>query len=176
MHEIAEENVQVLTQLMGLIGCISAADYQQHAGLHRQQTIGKHVRHIIDHYEAFLRCSRASSPMLVSYEHRQREELVETVPAVASDRMRRLCEHLQQFTGSDLHNAVQVEYPTVRRTSTLNSSVGRELTFLASHTIHHMAIIGLLAEQLGLQPDPGFGVHPSTQRHWEEQESLEAAI
>jgi uncharacterized damage-inducible protein DinB len=175
MNQLAEENVQILEQLIDLVRGMSAAQYQRPFGLQGQQTIGKHVRHIVDHYESFLRHSPATGPMLVNYEHRLREASLETTPGVACDRLRKLCDNLQQLLDADLQNAVQVEYPTNRATSSLSSSVGRELTFLSSHTIHHMAIIGLLAEQLDLQAEPDFGVAPSTRRHWQQQERLAAA-
>jgi len=41
--------------------------------------------------------------------------------------------------------------------------------FLASHTIHHMAIIGMLAEQAGVEVGAEFGVHPSTLRYLQRQ-------
>jgi uncharacterized damage-inducible protein DinB len=176
MNQLAEENVQVLEQLIELVSGMSAAHYQQPFGRQGQQTIGKHVRHVVDHYESFLRHSPATAPMLVNYEHRRREASLETVPDIACDRLRKLCGNLQQLLDADLPKAVQVEYPTTRDSSSLCSSVGRELTFLSGHTIHHMAIIGLLAEQLDLQPEPGFGVAPSTQRHWQKQERLAVAV
>ena len=51
------------------------------------------------------------------------------------------------------------------------TSVARELVFLASHTIHHMAIIGMLAEQAGVKVSADFGVHPSTLRYLQRQAS-----
>jgi hypothetical protein len=68
MNQLAEENVQVLEQLIELVRGMSAAQYQQHVGLQGQQTIGKHVRHVVDHYESFLRHSPATGPILVNYE------------------------------------------------------------------------------------------------------------
>ncbi|AFP29100.1 hypothetical protein MRBBS_0162 [Marinobacter sp. BSs20148] len=52
---------------------------------------------------------------------------------------------------------------------TVKTSVERELVFLASHTIHHTAIIGMLAEQAGVKVSSDFGVHPSTLRYLEGQ-------
>jgi uncharacterized damage-inducible protein DinB len=175
MNQLAEENIQVLEQLVELVGGMSAAQYQQPFGRQGQQTIGKHVRHIVDHCEAFLHHTQAEAPMVISYEYRRREALLETVPDIARHRILNLCDGLQQLDGISLQHAVQVEYPTNHGTSSLSSSVGRELTFLAAHTIHHMAIIGLLAEQLDLQPGPHFGVAPSTLRHWQRQESRAVA-
>lgn len=52
--------------------------------------------------------------------------------------------------------------------------MARELAFLTSQTIHHMAIIGLLAEQQGIPLAEDFGVHPSTLRHWQREVTLHA--
>jgi hypothetical protein len=42
------------------------------------------------------------------------------------------------------------------------SSAGRELQVLASHTTHHYALIALLLQARGIEVEPGFGVAPST--------------
>jgi len=44
----------------------------------------------------------------------------------------------------------------------VESSIQRELLFLQSHTIHHMALIQLLCERLGFTTDPEFAFSPST--------------
>ena len=45
------------------------------------------------------------------------------------------------------------------------STVGRELAYLLSHTIHHYALIRLLAYDHGVRLDAEFGVAPSTLKH-----------
>jgi len=175
MSELAEENVQVLAQLVELVARMRAPRYQQHFGSHSPHTVGKHVRHIIDHYEIFLHHLQNDSVATVNYENRLRDESLETVPAIACDRLQKICDHLLDLDDADRQSAVPVDHPTTRTSITLDSSVGRELAFLSSHTIHHMAIIGLLAEQMGLEPAPDFGVHPSTLRHWHRQRGRAAA-
>lgn len=170
MSELIEENIQVLSQLAQLVSTLSPDQYQQSFGLQGQHTMGKHVRHIIDHYQAFLLGLKETSPLRVNYEHRQREESLEREPQTVCCRLLTVCRSLEQL-GDDHHQGpVRLDYPTVTRVIEMNSSVGRELVFLSSHTIHHMAIIGLLAEQLGIQPARDFGVHPSTLRHWQREE------
>lgn len=41
--------------------------------------------------------------------------------------------------------------------------------FLQSHTIHHMALIGIMARLQGVTVPTGFGVAPSTRCYWAEQ-------
>ena len=51
----------------------------------------------------------------------------------------------------------------------VDTNMERELAFLSSHTIHHLAIMSLLAEARGVEIPPGLGVAFSTatfmQRH-----------
>ena len=42
------------------------------------------------------------------------------------------------------------------------TSVGRELAFVMSHTIHHLAVIALLLRDLGIEVPPRFGYAPTT--------------
>ncbi|UCF67889.1 MAG: DinB family protein [Acidobacteriota bacterium] len=58
--------------------------------------------------------------------------------------------------------------PPVDRRTWSRSSVGRELRFLLSHTVHHFAIIGLMLRMLGGEPPAAFGVAPSTLDYWKE--------
>jgi uncharacterized damage-inducible protein DinB len=43
--------------------------------------------------------------------------------------------------------------------------VGRELQFLASHTLHHYALIAALLRLQGVEPGEEFGVAPGTLEH-----------
>ena len=45
------------------------------------------------------------------------------------------------------------------------STVGRELAYVLSHTIHHNAIIGSMVKALGGVLPERFGYAPSTVRH-----------
>ncbi|MEK6687797.1 MAG: hypothetical protein AABZ01_04975, partial [Gemmatimonadota bacterium] len=49
--------------------------------------------------------------------------------------------------------------------SGFQSSLGRELLFLLSHTVHHFAVIRLLLQRQGTDSDPRLGVAPSTEAY-----------
>jgi hypothetical protein len=53
----------------------------------------------------------------------------------------------------------------VRRRVDQPSSVGRELLFLSSHTVHHWALVAALLRHQGIEPGVEFGVAPSTLDH-----------
>jgi len=176
MRRMIEENLHGVGQLKALIHRLSPQAYRQLLGAERQQAIGKHVRHIIDHYDAFLQSLRGDDTCYLDYEAREREATLERDPKVGCDRLERLQEALIALGSEyDSHDAIDLRHATGGAELACRTSVGRELVFLSSHAVHHMAIIGLLAEQMGIVPPKDFGVHPSTLRHWERQEARLAA-
>jgi uncharacterized damage-inducible protein DinB len=168
LDRIVEENVHAISQLVQLLDQIPGALYRQCFGARKQHVIGKHVRHIIDHYSALLAATSGAGELL-DYENRRRDLSLETDRRAARHFLQTIMYAFRcPFKGpSDRelfmrHNSAG-EYQTVK------TSVERELVFLASHTIHHMAIIGMLTEQAGVEISADFGVHPSTLRYLEGQ-------
>uniref|UniRef100_UPI003566A4C5 hypothetical protein n=1 Tax=Halomonas sp. TaxID=1486246 RepID=UPI003566A4C5 len=51
---LVEENLLTLSQLKDMVASLSPDIYQQAFGEYGRHTLGKHVRHIIDHYDALL--------------------------------------------------------------------------------------------------------------------------
>ncbi|MFC3284964.1 DinB family protein [Litchfieldella rifensis] len=167
MEALIEENLQTLSQLRYFVAELSPEPYRQALGDHGRHTLGKHIRHIIDHYDALLGEGTLPATATIDYEHRQRDTSLEQSPSRAAQRLAWIESRLQTLKQREpVHDAIQLVYPAGGSTLDLESSLGRELAFLTSHTIHHMAIIGLLAESLGIGLPEDFGVHPSTLRHW----------
>jgi DinB superfamily len=126
---------------------------------------GAHLRHVIEHDEALLlRPARAP----VDYDNRPRDRDLERCTLRARARLRRLQARLAGWQAVDLDQPVVVltrcgvhgefELSTV-------SSVGRELMFIASHTVHHFALLKVACEPLGVCFDLHFGKAPATLRH-----------
>jgi hypothetical protein len=46
------------------------------------------------------------------------------------------------------------------------STIGRELKFLSSHTVHHFAMIAMILTRQGYDPPKNFGVAASTLAFW----------
>lgn len=166
MEELIEENLQALSQLKHFVAELSPGPYRQALGNQGRHTLGKHVRHIIDHYDALLGEGTLPANATIDYEHRQRDTSLEQSPSRAVQRLAWIERRLQALKREPVHDTTRLAYPAGGSTMDLDSSLGRELAFLTSHTIHHMAIIGLLAESLGIGLSEEFGVHPSTLRHW----------
>lgn len=174
LEALIEESLHPLAQLRQFLNSLSPHHYQEVLGERKMHTLGKHVRHIIDHYDALLDKDISSFPDSLNYENRERDVALEQSPPLAVEHLRWIERGLQALKQGSATSHLSLTYPDDLTTLTLDSSLERELAFLTSHTIHHMALIGLLAESLGLRVPETFGVHPSTLRHWQ-RESLETS-
>lgn len=132
------------------------------------ESIGGHIRHIIEHYESLI--LRESDQ--INYDLRKRDEYLEQNANEVERRVRLL---IQELRGNIL---LQIEDPVSVSCSGGShgehlfanlSSVGRELCFLNSHCIHHLAIIKPICNQLDIPMDQYFGYAPSTIAYLESQ-------
>ncbi|MCG6658136.1 hypothetical protein HOP52_10255 [Halomonas campisalis] len=162
---LIEENLQALSQLRELVAELAPEHYRRPFGAQGRHSLGKHVRHIIDHYDALMAGAGVGR---LDYEARERDARLEDEPTLAAERLAELRADLVRIA-EPVSTPLSLGYPTegASVSLTLSTSLARELAFLTSHTVHHMAIIGLLAEQLDIALPEDFGVHPSTLRHWE---------
>lgn len=165
---IAHQNIHFLGQGLDLVQRIG--DLYAKPGPHGQASTGAHMRHVLDCYRCFLRglepvqVPTAAAP--VNYDDRERDPKVETDGAYASNVIRQLIAALERLKPSDLDRSlrVQVDAAAWNQDDAIwsSSSVGRELQFLLSHTVHHYAIMSLILRAEGFDPGAEFGVAPST--------------
>jgi uncharacterized damage-inducible protein DinB len=123
--------------------------------------IGAHYRHVLDHYQAFLRGLEQGR---IDYDARERDPRLEQSRAAALALTRECLAALDPLAGqADRDVLVQMETeadpaaPDWRR-----SSAGRELQFLCGHTVHHFALIRVLLPEAGFALGAEFGVAAST--------------
>jgi uncharacterized damage-inducible protein DinB len=126
-------------------------------------SVGEHVRHALDHIAALL--ARPPAAML-TYDRRQRGTDVETDPSAALRQILRLKAALVLCAARSHDEPLQVVSMVSGSGESLTSwsTLGRELAFVVSHTIHHQAMIALLLSFQGLQAPERFGYAPSTPR------------
>lgn len=128
-------------------------------------TIGSHFRHCLDFYVSFLRGLESGE---VDYDRRDRTPEWEAIPERILEALGRVIHDLERLAQGDPNLPLQVrgDGPPEEDPGWARSSIGRELQYLLSHTIHHYAIIGSILRSLGFEPGIDFGVAPSTLRHW----------
>lgn len=158
---LAEGNAAQLREGLALLGRLSDAQYAGDSALFGRGGVGAHVRHVLDHYACFLDGLAAG---LVDYDSRERERDVETDRELAVGRLERTLaalEGLEEPPERTLEVTVDAGSGALRATS----SVARELQFLASHTVHHFALVAAMLRAVGCEPGRDFGVAPSTLRY-----------
>ena len=123
--------------------------------------IGGHVRHCLDHVGALVTATRTG---MCAYDRRSRGTDVESRRMAALDRILDFEAELARIGEVMLDVPVDVETQIDTDGSMLvtTSTVGRELLFVTSHTIHHNAIINQLLASRGIDMGPRFGLAPAT--------------
>jgi uncharacterized damage-inducible protein DinB len=156
--------VGLLDQLLDLVESLPDEEYARKPVGVVQSSVGGHVRHNLDHVEALLRGLRAGE---VNYDHRDRRTDVERDRLVAMAEILRLKQELNAFPWHAVPHPVELTALVApdRPPVTAVTSAERELAFVVSHTIHHNAIIGIMARLLGTELPTDFGYAPSTVAH-----------
>ncbi len=154
-------NRLLLEQGLELLGRLSASTYAKGPAGH--SAVGAQFRHILDHYESLVSGIETGR---VDYDARARNPQLEADPACACRAARRYIEVLARLErGADITLMVQADSGAGTEPDWRESSLGRELQFLASHTTHHYALIRLLLALQGIECSTDFGMAPSTRAH-----------
>jgi uncharacterized damage-inducible protein DinB len=157
--------IAVMRQLGALVEALTDEQYQARPFGALSGSIGGHVRHCLDHVAALA----AAPDGALDYDRRERGTAVETDRAAALEALRRHERRLLALpAGAEMRPLrltaiVSPGRPPVEAGTTL----GRELAFVLSHTVHHNALVAVLAAALGVTPPQRFGYAPATLDHLE---------
>lgn len=159
-----EPLLALLAQLDALLASLSHEQYTRAPVGDIRSSIGSHVRHCLDHVEAWVRAAESGT---LDYDHRERGTLLEKDREVALVTIRRLSGEIGALAPELLERPVWMSAqlspggPSYRATT----SVMRELMFVVSHTIHHNALIAVMLKLLNAQAPADFGYAPATLTH-----------
>jgi uncharacterized damage-inducible protein DinB len=160
-------NLDVIRQGLQLLADLGDERYAARVAVAYGASIGGHMRHIIEHYLGFL---DGLPDGAVNYENRARDSLLECDSTYASDTLAAIADRLEALAyvsreeQGEASRALRIHAETNADTAA-DSSMLRELEFLLSHTIHHYALVAVMARLQGYEPAKGFGVAPSTLKH-----------
>lgn len=161
---LVDTSVQLLSDLVRGLECLSSEQYANSIE-GAKSSIGKHVRHIIEFYLEYIRYIESASSEPLCYDSRKRDLILETSFSEAVEKIDYIGQHLIAAPLIDkdiqLSAIVQPSLPP----QLLNSTLQRELIYLFDHTIHHMALIKMLAEIWCVDLPRSFGLAPSTISH-----------
>jgi uncharacterized damage-inducible protein DinB len=160
---VARQLRRILDDLADLTMALDPEVYRARPLPATSGSIGEHVRHCLDHVAALAAASPATP---LSYDHRERGTSVERDPAEALRQILRLKAAVERMAERSHDEPVLVSAMlTGGETVTGWSTLGRELAFVASHTIHHQALIAMLLGVQDVDAPDRLGYAPSTPRH-----------
>lgn len=151
----------VLQQLIDLLDGVSPEQYVRSPVGQVHSAIGPHLRHCLDHVEAFL---TALITGRLDFDHRERGTAVERQVTAARAEARRLMAALRALDAESLDRPLDMTIQIAEDGSAVavKTTALRELAYLLAHTIHHNALIGVMARTMGVPLPARFGYAPST--------------
>jgi len=136
--------------------------------------VGAQFRHCFDFYDCFL---AGLTEGKIDYNLRRRDTRLESDRTHALKKIEAIAAALRNLDAPGVSRslAVRAESGSGGAPEWNDSSGGRELQFLLSHTVHHYALIAVMLRLQGYDvasEQPEFGVAPSTLAHWKETGSF----
>ncbi|MBN49095.1 MAG: hypothetical protein CMN85_06090 [Spongiibacteraceae bacterium] len=159
MRELIQANIEVLEQFRQLLETVGRQGYAEAPAL-VDYGVGRHLRHVLDHYHA-LRAGLDSGT--VDYDIRDRNSAVESDFDLACETISDWQRWLQACNSTERLLKVKSEISlTETQHVIVESTVQRELCYVAAHSTHHLAYASLIARMLGAEIDATVGLAPAT--------------
>ena len=151
----------VFVQLADTLQQLSHDEYVKPCNTLFNNTIGQHVRHIIELFQCL---ENGYDTSMVNYEKRPRDIAIETDKEFAGQLLQDIFRKLSRPDKELVLEACYDEHSTEPITITTNYY--REIAYNLEHTIHHMALIRVgITEVSGIQLSDDFGVASSTVKY-----------
>ena len=151
----------VFEQLSDSLRLLTPEQYAKHCRSLQQNSIGQHVRHIIELFQCLELGYQTGE---VDYEKRKRDHQIETDKDLACHLLKSIAEGLHQDNKelTLLANYGQlIDSPVL-----LSTNYFREMAYNIEHTIHHMALIRIgIAEVSTIELSDQYGVAFATIRY-----------
>ncbi|TGL52994.1 DinB family protein [Leptospira kemamanensis] len=158
MPRLFQENEVLLQEGISLLENLPAEIYTLKPN-DQPSSPGEHFRHIIEHYQMFLKGMKTGQ---IDYDRRERNSAIETSSILAIELLQAIQLELQSneipFGPILVSQNYNPEYPKPM----IPSSVERELLFLSSHTVHHYAIIAMVLKESNIAVSKSFGYSQAT--------------
>ncbi len=157
------DTIHILEQSLDLLNRLDDETYNQAMPPLFHSGIGSHIRHCLDFYGSFLRGLPTGR---IDYDARERNAIIETNREAAIAAITATIQQMKalDFLDERMPVIVRLEDASADDSSWCQSSVGREIQALKSHTIHHYALIALMLKLQGVNVSKEFGVSTATLR------------
>ncbi len=157
-------STDILMQLADVLGQLTPRQYAHPITVLSGNTLGKHVRHILEFYELLVNSAQTGA---VNYDLRQRDLHLETDPDLALLRLGAVDRAVHQLDLNQPLDLVASLSANTPATIHIPSSIARELLYNIEHAIHHMALIQVAVQNTfpAIDLPEQFGVAYSTVQH-----------
>lgn len=161
-NELIEGCRESCRRCLALVDSLTPEQYTLSIG--GRSAIGAHMRHCAEHFLCFFHGLAGGR---VNYDARERDLALETDPSAIRAALSRIEEQLAALADADPDQPIIIEVTAASGSEprALASSIGRELAFLSSHNIHHLALMTVLADLAGGKIDESIGLAYSTESH-----------
>ncbi len=151
----------VFIQLSSSLDQLSGQEYIQPCNNLSNNTIGQHVRHIIELFQCL---EKGYDDGLVNYEKRKRDIAIETDKNLAASLLKEVYDQLDR---PDKEMILEACYDDLAAEAIkIPTNYYREVAYNLEHTIHHMALIRVgIREVSTIELPADFGVASSTVKY-----------
>lgn len=155
---VQQANAAIIAQLADLVRQLSAAQMSTPLPLLSGNSLGKHLRHIVEFYRHLAQAAQEGRRE-VDYDTRPRQAELENCPRAALAALGQVAEALARL-GPDRPITLQFSTSAQGHRQPLATSLHRELAYNLEHAVHHMAIIkmAVAAHFANIALPPHFGV------------------
>lgn len=155
----------LLKEVSTVISQLNDKDYSQPLPVLNENSIGKHVRHILDMFECLIENSESG---IINYDLRKRNPEIEFNKEFSLAEIKKIIENSEKL---NLKKEVLLQQKLYNEYSEIISTVERELLYNVEHCIHHLAIIKIGIENSFdyVRIPENFGVAYSTISHREQR-------
>ena len=162
---LKHENCYLLKRSIDIIEAVTDSQYTLADQSLFKSSMGTHIRHILDHYQALI----DGLPLgHIDYDARARQASVELNRHIAIEKLNQTIASIEQLDNYEMSLLVSMDVGSRDAVNNLpqRSTLGRELTFLHSHHIHHEALIAFILRVLDLSAVVNdIGLAPSTKNY-----------
>lgn len=166
---LAQAALGMVDQCEALVHLLDDRGYAMDSKVMAGGTVGKHLRHVLDHYAAVLGDEGQaegglSGAGVIDYDHRARNVPMETQRSAALEALSRIRGQLERVASVPATRAARVRVMVGGDGAEmeLDTTLGRELAFATHHAVHHQAMMRAIATEQGVTLPADFGKAPST--------------
>lgn len=152
----------ILEQCGTFVEQIPAGIYARDSKVLPGGTVGKHARHVLDHFSAIF--VGVDTGEAIMYDRRERHVPMEVQASAACACVRELRARLASLPRERLDAPVRVRVMLAGdgTEAELTTTLARELAFATHHAVHHHAMMKAIAAEFGQEVGAEFGKAPST--------------